>query len=43
MGKKDKIRMFFETLVLKTQDWINVDQKVPYSTIEIKATQKLFL
>lgn len=43
VGKKRKeaARMFFETLVLKTRDYINVDQKDSYEDIRIHPRAKL--
>ncbi|PRQ54495.1 putative rad21/Rec8-like protein [Rosa chinensis] len=42
-GKRRKLcaRMFFETLVLKSYDLIDVKQEVPYGDISLKLTQTL--
>ncbi|KAL1205818.1 Sister chromatid cohesion 1 protein 4 [Cardamine amara subsp. amara] len=39
--RKEASRMFFETLVLKTRDYIQVEQAKPYESIVIKARPKL--
>ncbi|XP_008788164.2 sister chromatid cohesion 1 protein 4-like [Phoenix dactylifera] len=39
--RKEASRMFFETLVLKTRDYINVEQENPLECINIKPTIKL--
>ncbi|XP_062005497.1 sister chromatid cohesion 1 protein 4 isoform X2 [Rosa rugosa] len=39
--RKEASRMFFETLVLKTRDYINVDQAKPFDNINIKPRVKL--
>ncbi|OAE28424.1 hypothetical protein AXG93_115s1130 [Marchantia polymorpha subsp. ruderalis] len=40
-SRKEAARMFFETLVLKTKDYIHVEQDVPYGDIQISARPKL--
>uniref|UniRef100_A0A1J3JLD9 Sister chromatid cohesion 1 protein 4 n=1 Tax=Noccaea caerulescens TaxID=107243 RepID=A0A1J3JLD9_NOCCA len=39
--RKEASRMFFETLVLKTRDYIQVEQAKPYESIVIKPRPKL--
>ncbi|KAM7280060.1 hypothetical protein ACFE04_007194 [Oxalis oulophora] len=39
--RKEASRMFFETLVLKTKDYIQVEQLTPFDNIKIKAKGKL--
>ncbi|CAN6806073.1 unnamed protein product [Brassica oleracea] len=39
--RKEASRMFFETLVLKTRDYIQVEQANPYESITIKPRPKL--
>jgi cohesin complex subunit SCC1 len=39
--RKEASRMFFETLVLKTRDYIQVEQGKPYESIIIKPRPKL--
>ncbi|KAJ0261033.1 Sister chromatid cohesion 1 protein 4 [Hirschfeldia incana] len=39
--RKEASRMFFETLVLKTRDYIQVEQVKPYESITIKPRPKL--
>ncbi|XP_021903344.1 sister chromatid cohesion 1 protein 4-like isoform X2 [Carica papaya] len=39
--RKEASRMFFETLVLKTKDYIHVEQAKPFENINIKARAKL--
>ncbi|KAK6911774.1 Rad21/Rec8-like protein, N-terminal [Dillenia turbinata] len=39
--RKEASRMFFETLVLKTRDYINVEQINPFGNIDIKPRVKL--
>ncbi|CAN8256114.1 unnamed protein product [Cochlearia groenlandica] len=39
--RKEASRMFFETLVLKTRDYIEVEQAKPYESISIKPRPKL--
>ncbi|KAL3686692.1 hypothetical protein R1sor_013001 [Riccia sorocarpa] len=39
--RKEAARMFFETLVLKTKDYIHVEQESPYGDIQISARPKL--
>ncbi|MBA0668112.1 hypothetical protein Goklo_001076 [Gossypium klotzschianum] len=39
--RKEASRMFFETLVLKTRDYIHVEQVKPFDNICIKAGAKL--
>ncbi|KAL5580097.1 hypothetical protein UlMin_012539 [Ulmus minor] len=39
--RKEASRMFFETLVLKTRDYINVEQPKPFENINIKPKIKL--
>ncbi|KAK7243196.1 hypothetical protein RIF29_37985 [Crotalaria pallida] len=39
--RKEASRMFFETLVLKTKDYIHVEQTKPFSSINIKPRMKL--
>ncbi|KAF4348794.1 hypothetical protein F8388_025701 [Cannabis sativa] len=43
MGKtrKEASRMFFETLVLKTKDYIDVEQAMPFDNINVKPRIKL--
>ncbi|CAM6028317.1 unnamed protein product [Sphagnum balticum] len=40
-SRKEAARMFFETLVLKTKDYIHVEQAQPYSEIYLTARPKL--
>ncbi|CAK9219902.1 unnamed protein product [Sphagnum troendelagicum] len=40
-SRKEAARMFFETLVLKTKDYIHVEQVQPYSEIYLTARPKL--
>ncbi|KAL3654000.1 hypothetical protein CASFOL_003681 [Castilleja foliolosa] len=40
-SRKEASRMFFETLVLKTRDYIDVEQKNPYDDITIKSRTRL--
>ncbi|KAJ7298487.1 hypothetical protein O6H91_13G081300 [Diphasiastrum complanatum] len=40
-NRKEAARMFFETLVLKTKDYIHVQQAGPFDDIEISARAKL--
>ncbi|MCL7043835.1 hypothetical protein MKW94_024309 [Papaver nudicaule] len=39
--RKEASRMFFETLVLKTRDYIHVEQEKPFANISIKPKGKL--
>ncbi|CAL0303267.1 unnamed protein product [Lupinus luteus] len=39
--RKEASRMFFETLVLKTKDYVHVEQTKPFSSINIKPRMKL--
>ncbi|CAK7325991.1 unnamed protein product [Dovyalis caffra] len=39
--RKEASRMFFETLVLKTRDYIQVEQLKPFDSINVKARAKL--
>ncbi|CAM6102874.1 unnamed protein product [Calypogeia fissa] len=39
--RKESARMFFETLVLTTKDYIHVEQDVPYGDVKISARPKL--
>ncbi|KAL2330141.1 hypothetical protein Fmac_017722 [Flemingia macrophylla] len=39
--RKEASRMFFETLVLKTRDYVHVEQTKPYANINIKPRMKL--
>ncbi|OVA10663.1 Rad21/Rec8-like protein [Macleaya cordata] len=39
--RKEASRMFFETLVLKTRDYIHVEQEIPFDNINIKPRVKL--
>ncbi|KAL8130538.1 hypothetical protein V2J09_019693 [Rumex salicifolius] len=39
--RKEASRMFFETLVLKTRDYIHVDEEVPFGNINIKPRARL--
>ncbi|XP_027349324.1 sister chromatid cohesion 1 protein 4 [Abrus precatorius] len=39
--RKEASRMFFETLVLKTRDYIHVEQTKPFANINIKPRMKL--
>ncbi|MBA0751999.1 hypothetical protein Gogos_000880 [Gossypium gossypioides] len=39
--RKEASRMFFETLVLKTRDYIHVEQVKPFDNICVKAGAKL--
>ncbi|XP_011009423.1 PREDICTED: sister chromatid cohesion 1 protein 4 [Populus euphratica] len=39
--RKEASRMFFETLVLKTRDYIHVDQLKPFDSINVKPRAKL--
>ncbi|CAK9157671.1 unnamed protein product, partial [Ilex paraguariensis] len=39
--RKEASRMFFEALVLKTRDYIHVEQENPFDTINIKPGVKL--
>ncbi|KAI9077996.1 hypothetical protein K1719_040125 [Acacia pycnantha] len=39
--RKEASRMFFETLVLKTRDYIHVEQMKPFANINIKPRSKL--
>ncbi|MGC8040580.1 hypothetical protein ACP3WQ_24905, partial [Salmonella enterica] len=39
--RKEASRMFFETLVLKTRDYVQVEQAKPYESIIIKPRPKL--
>ncbi|KAK9159416.1 hypothetical protein Syun_005757 [Stephania yunnanensis] len=39
--RKEASRMFFETLVLKTRDYIHVEQEIPFDSINIKPNVKL--
>ncbi|KAL9402266.1 hypothetical protein Peur_006115 [Populus x canadensis] len=39
--RKEASRMFFETLVLKTRDYIHVDQLNPFDSISVKPRAKL--
>ncbi|KAL9297077.1 hypothetical protein ACSQ67_022973 [Phaseolus vulgaris] len=39
--KKEASRMFFETLVLKTRDYVHVEQPKPFANISIKPRMKL--
>ncbi|KAI3959966.1 hypothetical protein MKX01_030257 [Papaver californicum] len=39
--RKEASRMFFETLVLKTRDYIHVEQEKPFANINIKPKGKL--
>ncbi|XP_062105135.1 sister chromatid cohesion 1 protein 4 [Humulus lupulus] len=39
--RKEASRMFFETLVLKTKDYINVEQEMPFDNINVKPRIKL--
>ncbi|PIN14105.1 Sister chromatid cohesion complex Cohesin, subunit RAD21/SCC1 [Handroanthus impetiginosus] len=40
-SRKEASRMFFETLVLKTRDYIHVEQKSPFDEITIKPRTRL--
>ncbi|KAJ7571083.1 hypothetical protein O6H91_01G148000 [Diphasiastrum complanatum] len=40
-NRKEAARMFFETLVLKTKDYLDVQQNKPYDDIKISARAKL--
>ncbi|KAI3975892.1 hypothetical protein MKX01_011786 [Papaver californicum] len=40
-SRKEASRMFFETLVLKTRDYIHVEQEKPFANINIKPKGKL--
>ncbi|KAL2650609.1 hypothetical protein R1flu_018737 [Riccia fluitans] len=40
-SRKEAARMFFETLVLKTKDYIHVEQESPFGGIHISARPKL--
>ncbi|PIN14106.1 hypothetical protein CDL12_13267 [Handroanthus impetiginosus] len=40
-SRKEASRMFFETLVLKTRDYIHVEQKSPFDDITIKPRTRL--
>jgi cohesin complex subunit SCC1 len=40
-GRKDASRWFFEMLVLKTRNYVNLKQEEPYGDISISATSKL--
>ncbi|CAJ1824106.1 unnamed protein product [Sphenostylis stenocarpa] len=39
--KKEASRMFFETLVLKTRDYVHVEQPKPFANVSIKPRMKL--
>ncbi|KAJ4837210.1 hypothetical protein Tsubulata_040033 [Turnera subulata] len=39
--RKEASRMFFETLVLKTRDYIHVEQGIPFDNISLKPRAKL--
>ncbi|KAF7817728.1 XYh8X [Senna tora] len=39
--RKEASRMFFETLVLKTKDYVHVEQTKPFANINIKPRMKL--
>ncbi|KAL2482255.1 sister chromatid cohesion 1 protein 4-like [Forsythia ovata] len=39
--RKEASRMFFEALVLKTRDYIHVEQRNPFDNIDIKSRMKL--
>nr|CAB3482624.1 unnamed protein product [Digitaria exilis] len=39
--RKQAARMFFETMVLKSHDYIDVNQEQPYSDIEISVRPSL--
>ncbi|GLT68477.1 hypothetical protein SLA2020_407030 [Shorea laevis] len=39
--RKEASRMFFETLVLKTRDYIHVEQAKPFDNLNIKPRVKL--
>ncbi|KAJ6850662.1 sister chromatid cohesion 1 protein 4-like [Iris pallida] len=39
--RKEASRMFFETLVLKTRDYIHVEQETPFDNISIKPRTKI--
>ena len=40
-GRRDASRWFFEMLVLKTRNYVNLAQEEPYTDIAISATSKL--
>ncbi|XP_020200509.1 sister chromatid cohesion 1 protein 4 isoform X1 [Aegilops tauschii subsp. strangulata] len=40
-SRKEASRMFFETLVLSTKDYIQVDQPIPFGLINVKPVSKL--
>ncbi|GMG99956.1 hypothetical protein Nepgr_001796 [Nepenthes gracilis] len=40
-SRKEASRMFFETLVLKTRDYIQAEQEEPFSNISIRPRMKL--
>ena len=40
-GRKDASRWFFEMLVLKTRNYVNLQQEEPYGDIAVSATSKL--
>ncbi|XP_071921690.1 sister chromatid cohesion 1 protein 4-like isoform X4 [Coffea arabica] len=40
--RKEASRMFFETLVLKTRDYIHVEQERPFGNVTLKPRTKLF-
>ena len=40
-GRKDASRWFFEMLVLKTRNYVNLQQEEPYGDISVSATSKL--
>ncbi|KAG9446940.1 hypothetical protein H6P81_013068 [Aristolochia fimbriata] len=40
-SRKEASRMFFETLVLKTRDYVHVEQEAPFGNISIKPRAKL--
>ena len=39
--RKEASRMFFETLVLKTRDYVHVEQPKPFANINLKPRTKL--
>lgn len=40
-GRRDASRWFFEMLVLKTRNYVQLTQEEPYADISISATSKL--
>lgn len=39
--RKEASRMFFEALVLKTRDYLHVEQVIPFDDVTIKPRMKL--